>query len=134
VSCPTEPAGRGSGARSCLIVDDSRTARQVARRILETLDFAIEEAVDGQLGLDACRRSMPTVILLDWNMPVLNGIDFLRSLRDMEGGDAPAVVFCTTMGDIRHIQEALGAGADEYIIKPFDAEVLREKFSRLGLL
>jgi two-component system chemotaxis response regulator CheY len=124
----------GPGARSCLIVDDSRTVRQVARRILEPLHFTIEEAVDGKCGLDACRCRMPAVILLDWNMPVLNGIDFLRSLRDMEGGDALVVVFCTTMGDIRHIQVALGAGANEYIIKPFDAEVLRAKFSQLGLL
>jgi two-component system chemotaxis response regulator CheY len=120
--------------RSCLIVDDSRTVRQVARRILETLDFAVEEAVDGKFGLEACQHSMPTVILLDWNMPVMNGIDFLHSLRNMEGGEVPAVVFCTTMADIRHIQEALGAGANEYIIKPFDREILREKFSQLGLL
>jgi two-component system, chemotaxis family, chemotaxis protein CheY len=134
VSSSTEAPPPAPAARSCLIVDDSRTVRQVARRILEPLHFTVEEAVDGQLGLDACRHAMPAVILLDWNMPVLNGIDFLRALRDMEGGDAPVVVFCTTMGDIRHIQEALGAGANEYIIKPFDAELLREKFLQLGLL
>jgi two-component system, chemotaxis family, chemotaxis protein CheY len=132
VSCPTEPAG--TDARSCLIVDDSRVVRLVARRILEGLNFAVEEAVNGHLALDACRRVMPAAILLDWNMPVMDGIDFLRSLREMEGGDAPVVVFCTTMSDIRHIQEALGAGANEYIIKPFDAEVLQEKFAHLGLL
>ena len=125
MSCPTEPT-----ARPCLVIDDFRVVRQVARRILEGLNFAIEEAADGQLGLDACRRSMPAVILLDWNMPVLNGIGFLRCLREMQGGDAPVVVFCTTESDIRHIQEALGAGANEYIIKPFDAEVLQEKFAR----
>ena len=134
VSGSTEPADRGIGARSCLIVDDSRVVRQVARRILEGLRFSVEEAVDGQCGLDACRHSMPAAILLDWNMPRLNGIDFLLSLREMEGGGAPIVVFCTTMSDIRHIQAALGAGANEYIIKPFDAEVLQEKFSQLGLL
>jgi two-component system chemotaxis response regulator CheY len=116
------------------MVDDSRVVRQVARRILEGLNFAVEEAVDGHLALDACRRSMPMAILLDWNMPVMDGIDFLRSLREMDGGDEPIVVFCTTLADIRHIQEALRAGANEYIIKPFDAEVLREKFLQLGLL
>jgi two-component system chemotaxis response regulator CheY len=134
VSCQTEAAALSAGTRACLIVDDSRVVRQVARRILEGLNFAVEEAVDGRLALDACRRSMPVAILLDWNMPVMDGIDFLRSLRDMEGGEEPIVVFCTTVSDTRHIQEALGAGANEYIIKPFDAEVLREKFAQLGLL
>jgi two-component system chemotaxis response regulator CheY len=134
VSCSTESADARSKARSCLVVDDSRVVRQVARRILQALQFAVEEAADGQLGLDACRRSMPRAILLDWNMPVLNGIDFLHTLREMAGGDVPVVVFCTTMSDIRHIQEALGAGANEYIIKPFDAEVVQEKFTQLGLL
>lgn len=134
MSLATEPANTGCMKRSCLIVDDSRVVRQVARRILERLNVLVDEAVDGQLALDACHRSMPDAILLDWNMPVLCGIDFLRLLRAMDGGDTPIVVFCTTMSDIRHIQEALGAGANDYIIKPFDAEVVQEKFARLGLL
>jgi len=134
VSCSTERQGSDADPRSCLIVDDSRVVRQVARRILQGLNFAVEEAVDGHLALDVCQRGMPAAILLDWNMPVLNGIDFLRSLRAMEGGEAPVVVFCTTMSDIRHIQEALGAGANDYIMKPFDAELLQEKFAQLGLL
>ncbi len=133
MSCPTEVASV-CPAKSCLIVDDSRVVRQVARRILQGLNFAVEEAVDGQAAIEACRRSMPAAILLDWNMPVVNGIDFLRLLREAEGGETPVVVFCTTMSDIRHIQEAIGAGANEYIIKPFDAEVLQEKFAQLGLL
>lgn len=134
MSCPSEATSAGPVAQSCLIVDDSRVVRGVARRILEQLNFVVDEAVDGQAALDACRRCMPVVILLDWNMPVLNGIDFLRSLRGIDGGEAPVVVFCTTESDIRHIQEALGAGANEYVIKPFDAEVLQEKFAKLGLL
>ncbi len=72
--------------KSCLIVDDSRVVRKVARRILEELEFAIEEAADGQLAMAVCQRRMPDAILLDWNMPVMNGIDFLRALRQMQGG------------------------------------------------
>jgi len=120
--------------KSCLIVDDSRVVRKVARRILEDLHFAIEEAADGKLALDACLKHMPDVVLLDWNMPVMNGIDFLRQLRRAPGGDSPVVVFCTTENDISHIQEAIGAGANEYIMKPFDSDILQAKFAQVGLL
>jgi two-component system chemotaxis response regulator CheY len=120
--------------KSCLIVDDSRVVRKVARRILEDLHFAIEEAADGKLALDACLKSMPDVVLLDWNMPVMNGIDFLRQLRRAPGGESPVVVFCTTENDLQHIQEAIGAGANEYIMKPFDSDILAAKFAQVGLL
>jgi two-component system, chemotaxis family, chemotaxis protein CheY len=120
--------------KSCLIVDDSRVVRKVARRILEDLHFSIEEAADGKLALDACLKRMPDVVLLDWNMPVMNGIDFLRQLRRAPGGESPVVVFCTTENDIQHIQEAIGAGANEYIMKPFDSDILQAKFAQVGLL
>jgi two-component system chemotaxis response regulator CheY len=120
--------------KSCLIVDDSRVVRKVARRILEDLHFTIEEAADGRLALDACLRKMPDVVLLDWNMPVMNGIDFLRQLRRAPGGGGPVVVFCTTENDLQHIQEAIGAGANEYIMKPFDSDILSAKFAQVGLL
>ncbi|HEX3498988.1 MAG TPA: response regulator [Stellaceae bacterium] len=120
--------------KSCLIVDDSRVVRKVARRILEELEFAIEEAADGQLAMAACLRQMPDAILLDWNMPVMNGIEFLRALRQMSGGTAPVVVFCTTENDLTHIQEAVGAGANEYIMKPFDTDIIQAKFQQVGLL
>ncbi|HUJ99159.1 MAG TPA: response regulator [Stellaceae bacterium] len=120
--------------KSCLIVDDSRVVRKVARRILEDLHFTIEEAADGKLALDACLKKMPDVVLLDWNMPVMSGIDFLRHLRRTPGGDGPVVVFCTTENDIQHIQEAIGAGANEYIMKPFDSDILQAKFAQVGLL
>ncbi len=120
--------------KSCLIVDDSKVIRMVARRILEELNFEIEEAVDGQDALDCCMRSMPDVVLLDWNMPVMNGIDFLRQLRESEGGNDAIVVFCTTENDMAHIREAIDAGANEYIMKPFDKEIIETKFSQVGLL
>jgi two-component system chemotaxis response regulator CheY len=106
----------------------------VARKILEGLDFQIEEAEDGQKALEACQRSMPDAVLLDWNMPVKNGLEFLKDLRVMAGGDRPIVVFCTTENDMAHIQEAIGAGANEYIMKPFDSEIIQSKFSQVGLI
>ncbi|HTY66541.1 MAG TPA: response regulator [Alphaproteobacteria bacterium] len=120
--------------KSCLIVDDSKVIRMVARRILESLHFEIAEAADGKMALEACQKSMPDAILLDWNMPVMNGIDFLRELRQLKGGAAPMVVFCTTENDLRHIQEAISAGANEYIMKPFDSEIIEAKFSQIGLI
>ena len=77
---------------------------------------------------------MPDAILLDWNMPVMSGIDFLRQLRKEAGGDRPVVVFCTTENDADHITEALSSGANEYIMKPFDGEILESKFVEAGLL
>ena len=118
--------------KTCLVVDDSKVIRKVARHILEGLDFRIEEAGDGQEALDHCLRTMPEVILLDWNMPVMSGLDFLVALRDAQGGDAPKVVFCTTENGMNHIQAAVDAGADEYIMKPFDRETLQAKLHLVG--
>ncbi len=120
--------------KSCLIVDDSAVIRKIARKILEELSFEIAEAVDGKEALDHCLKTMPDAILLDWNMPVMSGIEFLRALRDAPGGDAPVVVFCTTENDMSHIQDAIAAGANEYIMKPFDSEIIETKFAQVGLL
>ncbi len=120
--------------KHCLVVDDSSVIRKVARRILEDLDFEISEAPDGQKALDACRQMMPDAILLDWNMPVMDGLDFLRALRAEPGGDGPTVVFCTTENDIDHIARAIHAGANEYIMKPFDREIVEAKFQEVGLI
>ena len=118
--------------KTCLVVDDSSVIRKVARRILEGLEFQIVEAEDGEQALDACKRQLPEAILLDWNMPKMDGYEFLRMLRRMPGGDAPKVVFCTTENDVAHIARALHAGANEYIMKPFDKEIVEAKFQEVG--
>ena len=120
--------------KSCLIVDDSKVIRMVAKKILKELEFDTPEAADGQEALDACRQAMPDAVLLDWNMPVMDGLQFLVELRQLPGGDAPIVVFCTTENDIEHIQKAIEAGANEYIMKPFDSEIIQAKVSQVGLL
>jgi len=120
--------------KTCLIVDDSKVIRMVARKILQELSFDTVEAADGKEALDACVQALPDAVLLDWNMPVMSGIEFLRELRKLDGGDRPIVVFCTTENDIEHIQEAIEAGANEYIMKPFDSEIIQAKFSQVGLL
>ena len=120
--------------KRCLIVNDSKVIRLVARKILQELAFEVEEAADGREALEACQKEMPNGVLLDWHMPVVSGNEFLGELRQMPGGGAPIVVFCTTNIDLKHIQEALKSGADKYIIKPFDSETIKYKFSQVGLL
>ena len=119
-------------SRTCLIVDDSKVIRKVARHILEALDFNVTEAEDGKIALDACAMSQPDVILLDWNMPVMSGMDFLRALS-ARAGQKPKIVFCTTENGAAHIRAALDAGADEYIMKPFDRETLASKLQIVGV-
>jgi two-component system chemotaxis response regulator CheY len=120
--------------KTCLVVDDSSVIRKVARRILEDLDFEIAEAENGEEAIEACRRQMPEAILLDWNMPKMDGYEFLRVLRRLPGGDRPKVVFCTTENDVAHIARALHAGANEYIMKPFDKDIVEAKFQEVGLI
>ena len=120
--------------KTCLVVDDSSVIRKVARRILERLEFQIVEAEDGEQALDACRDNMPDAVLLDWNMPKMDGYEFLRNLRRLPKGDHPKVVFCTTENDVAHIARALHAGANEYIMKPFDKEIVEAKFQEVGLI
>ncbi|MGJ3263458.1 MAG: response regulator [Salinarimonas sp.] len=120
--------------KHCLVVDDSAVIRKVARRILEGLSFRISEAEDGEQALVCCRAQMPDAVLLDWNMPVMDGYDFLRALRALPGGNHPKVVFCTTENDVANIARAMRAGADEYIMKPFDKEIMTAKLQEVGLV
>ena len=119
--------------KTCLVVDDSKVIRKVARHILETLNFEVSEAGDGREALDSCLASAPDVVLLDWNMPVMSGMDFLRALRDSAIATRPKVVFCTTENGMDHIARALRAGANEYIMKPFDRETLESKLQIVGM-
>ena len=119
---------------TCLIVDDSRIIRKVARRIVEDLGFEVDEAADGAEALTYCMGAMPHVVLLDWQMPVMDGLAFLRRLRDLPGGRAPKVLFCTIETRADRIAEALSAGADDYVMKPFEGEILHSKFAEVGAI
>lgn len=118
--------------KQCLIVDDSRVIRKVSRHIVESFAFEVSEAENGRDALAKCQERMPNLILLDWNMPIMNGIEFISELRRLDGGDQPKVVFCTTENDVAHIREAIEAGADEYVMKPFDHDTLQMKLQLIG--
>lgn len=117
-----------------LVVDDSTVIRKVAKRILEGMKLQTLEAEDGVKALEVCSASMPDAILLDWNMPEMDGFEFLHELRKLPGGLKPKVVFCTTENDVAHIARAIHAGADEYIMKPFDKQILQSKLEEIGLI
>lgn len=120
--------------RHCLVVDDSRVIRMVAGSILSDFEFETGQAEDGAEALAACRARMPELILLDWNIPGSNVMEFLRSLRREQGGDHPVVVYCTTENDVARINEAMLAGANDYVLKPYDRASLEEKLGQVGLL
>ena len=117
----------------CLVVDDSRVIRQVAANLLKDFGFQVAEAENGRAAVEFCRKSVPEFILLDWNMPEMDGITCLRAIRTMELQPRPSVVMCTTENGLVKIREALEAGADEFIMKPYDREVLLDKLVQVGL-
>jgi two-component system chemotaxis response regulator CheY len=119
--------------KHCLVVDDSRVIRTVARRIMEGLAYSVAEAEDGMGALRACREHMPDLILLDWNLPSMKGLDFLKSVRGQHDGGHPVILFCTTESDPDEIAGAMAAGANEYLLKPFDGTQIRETLAYMGL-
>jgi two-component system chemotaxis response regulator CheY len=121
--------------KQCLIVDDSSVVRKVARRIMEELAFDVREAEEGAQALDMCRKGMPDLILLDWSMPVMDGVEFLAHLRkELADGEKPKVVFCTTENDVAQIAKAMRAGADDFLMKPFDRDIVEAKLQEVGAL
>jgi len=119
---------------NCLVVDDSKVIRKVARHILESLEISVTEACDGQDALQQCEAKTPDVVLLDWNMPVMTGMEFLQALGTANLPSRPKVIFCTTENGIGHIKAAVEAGADEYVMKPFDRDTLESKLQIVGIL
>jgi two-component system, chemotaxis family, chemotaxis protein CheY len=119
--------------KHCLVVDDSRVIRTVARRILEDLSYAVDEAEDGMAALRACHEKMPDLIFLDWNLPSMKGVDFVKSVRGQQDGAHPIILFCTTESDPAEIAGAMAAGANEYVMKPFDGDGVRAKLADIGV-
>jgi two-component system chemotaxis response regulator CheY len=120
--------------KKCLIVDDSKVIRKFAKGILEELSFAVEEAMDGSEAISKCQQELPDLILLDWNMPVKDGMDFLNEFGEKFKDTKTKIIFCTTENELGKIKRAMDAGADEYIMKPFDIEILRGKLIQVGLI
>jgi len=125
-------SNQAKAAQVCLIVDDSRVIRKVSSKIAKSLGYVPVEAQDGEEALARCNKAMPALVLTDWNMPEMDGIEFVRKLRSIPTPSRPVIVFCTSKGEAADIHAGIEAGADDYIVKPFDEDALKAKLEKLG--
>jgi two-component system chemotaxis response regulator CheY len=118
-----------------LVVDDSRVMRLIVRRVLVDLGFEVTEAGDGVEALERLQADgMPDVVLIDWNMPRMNGLELVRAIRSDRCYDEVRLVMVTTEGEASQMGLALSEGADEYVMKPFTPEVLIDKLALVGVI
>ena len=117
-----------------LVADDFNVIRKVTRRICEDLSLAVSEAEDGETALQACRKDMPDAIFVDSQMPGMDGLEFVKRLRELDGGKDPKVVYCLTEYNIANVTRAKRAGADDHLLKPFDRDVIEATLQKIGLL
>src|SRR5437764_592782 len=117
-----------------LVIDDSRIMRSILRQILAPTGFEVSEAGDGRQGLEHLRQlGKPDVVLVDWNMPVMDGLSFIRAVRADPAWAGLPLLMITTETEMDRISEALEAGADEYLMKPFSQEAFLGKLDLLGI-
>ena len=124
---------RQAKSKTCLIVDDSRVMRKVSSKIAVSLGYQVVEAENGEEALARCKQRMPNLILTDWQMPVMSGPEFVAALRAIPTPVAPTIVFCTSKGTAKDVHEGIRAGADDYIVKPFEETALKAKLEKLGV-
>lgn len=117
-----------------LVIDDSRAMRTILTRIMEQLGFEVVAAGDGKEALDAVEAIKPDVCLIDWNMPVMNGLEFIVEVRKRREWRDITLMMVTTEAEQANIVRALAAGAHEYVIKPFTSEIIEDKLAMLGLI
>lgn len=119
--------------KEILVIDDSLAIRKAIRRILEPMGYAVREAPDGAQALAAVHGAKPDAVLCDIDMPVMDGLTFVREMRAIPAYRELPVIMCTTHNTFDEIQRALGLGANEYIMKPFDAEIIGSKLVACGV-
>jgi two-component system chemotaxis response regulator CheY len=118
-----------------LVVEDSKTIRMILTEYLRKMDIQVVEAANGREGLERLKEmAPPDLVLVDWNMPVMSGIDFIRAVRELHIYDPLPLIMVTTNSESDYVGTAMDAGANEYIQKPCTLDALREKIELLGLL
>jgi two-component system chemotaxis response regulator CheY len=120
--------------KTCLIVEDSRVICEIAARIVRDLGLDPRLAEEPEAGVDICRAETPDVVLLDWDLPKFGALDFLRGLAGLEPARRPHIILCATEYDAEQFTLARAAGAAHYVMKPFDATTIGEKFVEIGIV
>lgn len=118
----------------CLVADDSKIIRMLFNKIMGNLGFDVIEAEDGEEVVELCQLNEPDVIIMDYRLPVLDGIDAMYKIRSSKISKQPKIIFCSSLNDIDTIKDALNSGADDYVLKPFDEEIIASKLAILGLV
>ncbi|MBD3729966.1 MAG: response regulator [Sphingomonadales bacterium] len=118
-----------------MIVDDSRMIRSLSRQIIGGFGYQISEAENGEEALARIKaEGMPDLIMIDWNMPVMTGLQCVKALREIAGETWPKIVFCTTNSDATDIHKGIEAGASDWVLKPFDKPALQAKLEKIGAI
>ena len=115
-----------------MIVDDSPVIRKVARRILESMGYVVAEAVDGIDALEKCSQNMPDAVIVDWDMPRMDGVEFISELHARADSERVKILFCTSEVIVTEMMKAKRAGCHGYILKPFTKEVLQNGLAEIG--
>lgn len=118
----------------CIIADDSKVIRMILSKIMDNFRYDVLEAEDGEDVVELCEQHEPQLIIMDTKLPILDGIDALYKIRDMQRIEQPKIIFCSSVTDPDKIREALDGGADDYIMKPFDEEIIASKLEILDLI
>ncbi len=118
-----------------MVVDDSKSIRMILSRALEEIGWQVEQAANGKIAMESLQsQSVPSdLVLIDWNMPEMNGIDLVRHIRQQSRMDRSKLMMVTTENEFEQMEQALAAGANEYVMKPFTKEIIADKIRLLGL-
>ncbi len=119
---------------SCIVADDSKIMRMLLSKILENFGYTVSGAEDGEDLLEQCAKNMPDLIICDWQMPLIDGIDVLLKIRSDKKIKQPIFMFCSYIKDVEIISQAINAGADDFIMRPFDEDIIASKLKIIKVL
>ncbi len=118
----------------CLIADDSKVIRMLLSKIMSNLGMEVMEAADGEEAVEMFKTQQPDLMIMDINLPVMDGMDVVLVVKDTPDVKQPKIILCSLIKDINRIKKALEEGVDDYIMKPFDEEIITSKLSILGMI
>lgn len=119
---------------SCIVADDSKIMRMLLSKIMENFGYTVDEAEDGEDLLEQCAENMPDLIISDWQLPLIDGIDVLYKIRSDKKVKQPVFMFCSYLKDRDIMEQAVAGGADDFIMRPFDEDIIASKLKMIRFL